>query len=167
MRVLLFTKAQLEARVSAKRLKRICDDNSDGDADDDPVALVRRDASSKVMSYVKPLGIAPQIEALFATNGELVDANSGPDEELVRLALNVAVAMLCQRHPEVMRLDWQKLMDDADKELDKLRKGVTSLALSTAPAVANAGATVVTESGSSTVTECPPPPRIFDDMGDF
>jgi hypothetical protein len=125
--IYLFTRAQLENRISPKKVKRLYDDNSDGSADTDPVNQLRADASSKVRSYLEPMGIMPALEALFDQgSGELL-ANKVLPDEIVRLALDVAVAMACQRHPEVMRQDWSLLMKQADADLSKLRDGKTSL----------------------------------------
>lgn len=125
--IYLFTKAQFENRVSAKKVKRLYDDNSDGNPDGDPVNQLRADASSKVRSYLEPMGIMPAIEALFdQATGELLTGKVLP-EEIVRLSLDVGVALACQRHPEVMRQDWTLLMRQCDSDLTKLRDGKTSL----------------------------------------
>ncbi len=125
--IYFFTKKQLEARMSAKRVQRIFDDNADGSVDTDPVNQLRADASSKVRSFLEPMGTFASIVLLFnQTTGELLTGKILP-EEVVRLALDVAVALACQRHPEVMRQDWVKLMDQVDKDLAKLRDGKTSL----------------------------------------
>ena len=125
--IYLFTKAQFEARLSVKKVKRIYDDNSDGSADTNPVNQLRADASSKVRSYLEPMGIMPEIEELFnQTTGELLSGKVLPDE-IVRLALDVGVALAAQRHPEVMRQDWVLLMKQCDSDLCRLRDGKTSL----------------------------------------
>lgn len=146
--ILFVTKAQIEARLSAKRLKRIYDDNSDGLADVDAVNQLRADASSKVRSYLEPMGVMPTLEVLFnQTTGELISGKVVPDE-IVRLTLDVVVALACQRFPEVMRQDWVKLMDQCDKDLCKLRDGKTSLGGGTQGGVATP---VSTLDGSSVI----------------
>jgi hypothetical protein len=125
--IYFFTKAQLEARMSAKKVKRIFDDNSDGNADTNPVNQLRADASSKVRSYLEPMGTFGELVALFDQDtGELLSGKIVP-EEVLRLSLDAAVALACQRHPEVMRQDWEKLMAQVDKDLARLRDGKTSL----------------------------------------
>lgn len=125
--IFFFTKAQLENRIGKKKVKRLYDDNSDGVADTDPVNQLRADASSKVRSYLEPLGLMPGFEALVnQTTGELETGKAFPDE-ITRLALDVAVALACQRHPEVMRQDWTVLMRQADLDLKNLRDGRTTL----------------------------------------
>ena len=125
--IFFFTKAQFEARLSKKKVARIYDDNNDGNADSDPIKQLRADASSKVRSYLEPMGIMPALEALFdQESGELLDGKVLPDE-IVRLAIDVGVALAAQRHPEVMRQDWVLLMKQCDADLCKLRDGKTSL----------------------------------------
>jgi len=125
--IYFFTKAQFENRISAKKVKRLYDDNSDGNADTDPVNQLRADASSKVLSYLEPMGIVPGLTLLCnGSTGELLPSAVFPSE-IVRLSLDVAVALACQRHPEVMRQDWTILMKQCDADLCKLRDGKTSL----------------------------------------
>jgi hypothetical protein len=125
--IYFFTKAQLEARISKKKLQRIYDDNRDGASDEDPVKQLRADASSKVCSYLEPMGITKKVEALFdLTTGELLPGKTLP-MELPRLALDAAEALAAKRHPEVMRQDWVLLMKQVDTDLGKVRDGKTSL----------------------------------------
>ena len=163
--IYFFTQAQLESRLSAKRVKRIYDDNSDGDADANPIKQLRADASSKVRSYLEPLGVMPTFAAMVnATTGELLTGQTFP-EEIVRLALDVAVALAAQRHPEVVCMDWRPLMEQCDKDLARLREGKTTLGGQGAPAPVNQGAEV--RSGDPDAPELPSPPRTFQNMGDF
>ncbi len=125
--IFFVTKTHIENRLSVKRLRRICDDNSDGAADTDPVNQLRADASSKVRSYLEPMGMMGALAALFnESTGELLSGKIVPDE-IVRLTLDVVTALCAQRHPEVMRMDWRTLMEQCDKDLSRLRDGKTSL----------------------------------------
>ena len=168
-----FTKAQLEARLSAKRVKRIYDDNLDGNADTDPINQLRADTTSKVASYLEPLGIMPRIEALFdQTTGELLTGKTLP-QELTRLTLEVAVALAAQRFPEIMRMNWVELMAQVDKDLCKLRDGKTSLGggifgdgTESTPEVELQGSTVVIPDDGSGATDDEREPR-WGAMGDF
>lgn len=164
--ILFFTQAQLEGRISVKRLKRVLDDDDDGEADTNAVLGLRRDASSKVASYLEPLGVmATYATYVNSSTGELLDANAMPfHAEVVRLGLDVAVALAAQRFPEVYRMDWRALMEQAELELQNLREGVTSLGGGGAPEVVNQGATVL--SGNTTTQEAETQ-RFFDDMGDY
>lgn len=147
--IYFITKAQFENRLGAKKVKRIYDDNSDGNADTDPINQLRADASSKVRSYLEPMGIMVKLEPLFdQTTGELVAGKTVP-EEVVRLTLDTAVAFAAQRHPEVMRQDWVLLMKQCESDLSKLRDGKTSLGGGTqgtdaTPQTDVHGATVIT-----------------------
>jgi len=163
--ILFFTQAQLEARLSAKRVQRIFDDNNDGVPDKNPVAQIRQDASSKVASYLEPIGLTPTLEALVnLTTGELLDPTKGFPEEVVRLGLDVAVALACQRFPEVMRQDWQTLMAQAEKDLVSLRMGKTSLGGQSAPEATNLGGAIRSGDPVNPV----PPPKVFSNgTGDF
>lgn len=114
-----FTRAQLEARVSAKTVREVLDDNNDGTPDSDVIEQVRKDATSKVDSTLAAVGI-------------VVDMNDVP-YEVTRLSLDVAVAFLAQRHPEVMRKDWVALMAEAERELKALRDNETVLGPPPAP----------------------------------
>ena len=167
-----FTKAQLEARISAKRVKRIYEDNLDGNADTDPINQLRADTTAKVCSYLEPLGVMAAIEARFnQTTGELLDGKALP-QELTRLTLEVAVALASQRFPEVMRMNWVELMAQVDKDLCKLRDGKTSLGggLDTAgdptPEVELQGSTVVIADDGSGASDDEREPR-WSAMGDF
>lgn len=108
------TSTDLSARLSATKLARIYDDDRDGTADTDPVALLIADACSKVAGYLRGLYDLAVIEA-------------APPHEVVRLTLDVAVAMAAQRHPEVVRVDWVPLMQGAERDLERLRAGKTRL----------------------------------------
>lgn len=148
-----FTEDQLAARISVRKVRAIYDDNNDGASDGDAVDGLRRDASSKVDSYLAPLGILP------------IDPANVPDE-VIRLSLDVAVALACQRHPEVMRIEWKALMDQAELELGRLRDGKTSLGPPPVPQAANQGASFQRDDGRT--ANCPDiTPRFWDDLGDF
>jgi phage gp36-like protein len=108
------TQAQLENRLSATRVARIYDDNRDGSADANPIAQLIADASGKVASYLRG-------------SYDLDTVAASTPNEVVRLTLDVAFAMAAQRHPEVVRVDWQPLMQAAEKDLERLRKGETRL----------------------------------------
>lgn len=163
--ILFFTQGQLEARLSARRVQRIFDDNNDGTADSAPLKQIRQDASSKVASYLEPVGLMPTLAALVnPTTGELLDIAKGFPEEVVRLSLDVGVALSCQRFPEVMRMEWLPLMTQAEKELCALRDAKTSLGGQGAPEAVNQGGAVL--DGDATRL-APVPQRHFDDMGDF
>lgn len=146
-----FTKAQLEARISAKTVREILDDNNDGNVDTDAVDQIRKDATSKVDGYLAALGILP------------LDPNNIP-YEVTRLTLDVAVALAAQRHPEVMRKDWVALMKQAETDLKMLRENKTLLGPPPDPQPANQGARVGETITSRTRDT---PGSHFEDMGDF
>ncbi len=131
----LITVEQLTARVGPVVLTRNLDDQNVGEADDPAVTRLLRDASSKVLGAIK--GNYP-VDAIKAMTAEELP------EELVRVTLDQAVAMLCQRHPEVMRQDWVDLMKQADAELKALRMNERGLDTEGAPEPPkNTGGTIV------------------------
>lgn len=148
----LFTQAQLEARISKLTVQRIYDDDNDGTADNDPIAGLVRDASSKVYSYLGPI-----------YDVALIDP--AQQDEVVRLGLDVAQAMAAQRHPEYVRIDGYKMMAQAESDLKNLRKNLTNLGIKTPPEpAANTGGDV--ESGDP-CDPCPQPHVFLDGTGDF
>ena len=143
--------ADLEARIGAQRVRDILDDDNNGTADPAPVARILADASAKVAGVLR--GIY-----------DLTVIASAPPEEVKRLALDVAVVYAAQRHPEVVRRDWQPLLKAVTQDLEDLRTGKARLDIvSTPEPAANEGGSVV----STSVDEDGNPGRVFDDMGDF
>lgn len=145
-----FTQADLEARIGTSILVACFDDDNDGEADATAIARIVEDASSYCDGYFAALGILP--------------FQGDPPSTVKRLALDVAVAFVAQRHPEVLHRDWEALLKAASDELDGLRKGKTQLGL-TAPDVEPA-ANAVHASGVSASDDCSTQ-RQWDDMGVF
>jgi hypothetical protein len=115
------TSSDLTNRLGAATVRRVLDDDADGTADSAPLAALCADASSKVAGY---------LQGVY----ELATVAASPPREVIRLTLDVAVAMCAQRHPEVMRgLDWVELMKAADRDLAALRKNATALDTDVAP----------------------------------
>jgi phage gp36-like protein len=112
------TQTQLEARISAQALRRCLDDDNDGDADTATVTQFLTDASSKVRTFLAGNHSAATLAAIVTTT---------PDE-VVRLALDVAQAMLAMRHPEVFRIDGEAMMRVAVTELKALRLNEIAIA---------------------------------------
>ena len=103
--------SDLEARLGAQRVRDILDDDNNGLADPAPVARILADASAKVAGVLR--GIY-----------DLTVIASAPPEEVKRLALDVAVVYAAQRHPEVVRRDWQPLLKAVTQDLEDLRTGM-------------------------------------------
>ena len=113
------TQTQLSRRLGPATLRRLYDDNDAGTADTNAVAQLIADASGKVASHLQ--GIVPLSAAATAATGDTA-------HEIVRLTLDVAVAMAAQRHPEVLpSYDGLELMKQAERDLDRLRKNQTAL----------------------------------------
>lgn len=144
-----FTQTDLELRLSTEVVKQIYDDDNSGSAKSDAIDALVSDASSKVDSYLRgiytlPLAVVPN--------------------EVKRLALDVAVAYAAQRHAEYVRRDWKPLMEQVEKDLEKLRLGKTRLDVQTDPEPgANEGGFVQNGTASDPNT----PFKVFSNMGDF
>ena len=155
-----FARQDLEARVSPQTVREVFDDDNSGTPSDTAIARLIADACSKVDSYLQPIYVLP-LTPTFDEAGDPGHATPIWPTEVVRLSLDVAVAMLAQRHPEYVRRDWERLMKAAEDDLMKLRKSLTTLERPTPPEPgANQGAHLTSNTG-----EAPPP--IFGDMGDF
>lgn len=115
------TGTDLSNRLGAATYRRLFDDNNDGVVDTAPVAALIADASSKVAGYLQ--GIYP-----------LATVTATTPHEVMRLTLDVAVAMCVLRYPEVMAgHDGIELMKAADRDLQALRKNTTSLDTDASP----------------------------------
>lgn len=137
---LLVTRPQLEARVSARVVRQVLDDNNDGEADTDPIQGILRDASSYVL------------EAYYGTFDEV------PEEvpaALERLAKDAAQAYLAIRHPEYVRYDGFKMFERIDRELDRLVEGKRRTGEAPPDPASNHGGDVL--SGDPDEPEPPPP----------
>jgi phage gp36-like protein len=142
------TEADLKARLGEPIVRAIYDEDNDGAADQDAIARLLADASSKVEAVLAEL--YPTVLATVPN-------------EVKRLKLDVAVAMAAQRHPEHVRREWVPLMEYADRELTKLRTGKVGLGFD--KPVTPAGNQRAWLGPSTRDPEAPP--RKFDDMGDF
>lgn len=113
------TAEQLRDRLSGTKLRRLTDDNRDGVADPAVLTQVRKDASSKVASYLRDITDLAAVETA---------AQNDSAHEVARLTLDVAEYMLFKRHPEAARgHDWVELMRACNAELKLLRDAYTKL----------------------------------------
>jgi phage gp36-like protein len=149
MAVYYFTAEELANRISAAAIKNIYDDDNDGTADSPAVDRLRADATSKVASYLHGLYDLDVIAA-------------DPPNEVVRLALDVAVAYAAQRFPSYVRRDWKPLLEAAELDLGRLRSGKTLLDVAT---VGENHEQVRRENPVAPATEAPA--RSFRDTGVF
>lgn len=147
---LFIEEEDLEARLSSATCRRIFDDNNDGEVDFNPLQQLRKDASSKMASVLRGLYPLPVPTPI--------------DPEIVRLTLDIATWMAAQRHPEVVRKDWEKLKKASDQELDDLRKGKFRLTIDVMPdSPVTAGPKLIAQNPDDD-----PPTKFFvGGMGDF
>lgn len=143
---------RLERRLSAQVVKRIYDDDNDGEADTNPLAQVCEDAEARFESFCS--GIY-----------DLATLRATPPSEAVRLCLDCAESMAYRRFPRAAARDWQQLWQVVEKELGDLRTRKTRLNTATAPEPAsNEGGAVylgTTELSDDETTS------VFTDFGDF
>jgi phage gp36-like protein len=110
------SQTDLENRAGAHTVLRCCDDDSDGIADAAVVTRILTDASSVTRGHL--IGVFDGLDAIATT----------VPSEVLQLTLDVAVAMLAQRAPEVMRMDGERLRKRAEADLIRLRenhRGIT------------------------------------------
>lgn len=143
---------RLEKRLSAQVVRRIYDDNNDGEADDSPLLQVCEDAEAHFESFCS--GIY-----------DLATLRASPPSEAVRLCLDCAEAMAYRRFPRAAARDWLPMWQVVEKELEGLRTRKTRLNTTTAPEPAsNEGGAVylgTTEVNDDETTS------VFSDFGDF
>lgn len=146
-----FTQSDLENRLSANVVARALDDNNDGSADAGPVARLIADASSYVDGFLRGVYTLPLSPSV--------------PNEVKRLALDVAAAMLAIRHPAYVKFDGFEAMKLARADLKDLREGRSRLDIMTAPEpAANEGATIVDGTGNTDTT---PHAQFFGNTGFF
>lgn len=152
------TLEQFRRRLGPDQMARVFDDNGDGSEDESPAQQCLDDARAKIDSYLAPLGILSALTEPFP-------------HELIRLELDVAVAYAAQRFPEAMpHHDWLKLMDQAEKDLCRLRDGKTMLGVyPTAPdPPANHGGEVYNNTATAiAASDAGETSGFWDDTGDF
>lgn len=147
----LFTREELEARISPRTLGRCLDDSGSGEASDDAINLLIADATSWCRGKIGPVF-------------QLAELDSDTAGDLKRIAIDVARAYLAERCPEVMRIDAAKVFTRCATDIKAIRVGEASLGTEAAPEpAANHGARV--SSGDPNSPE--PKPRFSDNWGDF
>ena len=147
----LIAKSELEARVSARVLTQVYDDDNDGYADEAAVNQLIRDASSYVLEFY------------YGNHATEVAAATIPTS-LRRLALDAAHAYMCLRHPEYVRGNGIKMFERVDAELKRLREAITVVVQEPPHPPANVGGT------TGAIGDDPPDGAadgFFDNMGDF
>lgn len=103
------TQTQLENRIGTHNVRRVCDDDNDGVADAAVVTSLLTDSSAIVRGHLK--GVL-----------DLTAVAASPPEEVVRLTLDVAVAFMAMRAPEVMMMNGQQLRNRAEADCKAFRE---------------------------------------------
>lgn len=151
------TQEDLEHRLSAAVVRQIFDDDSDGTADEDPVARLLADAISEFYDWLTPVYGAPPWPTV--------------PEGAKRLQLDFAVAYAAMRHPEYVRRDAKALLEHVHNQIKLHREGLKSFGIATAPEPAANQGGFVWDGGPDTSE----PPKTFflpgangcGGMGDF
>lgn len=81
---------------------------------DAPVVTLLEDASSIVDQYIEAIYKPWPLEAPYPAS-------------IKRLTYSAAYALLAQKYPTTLQIDGYKMMDQVHKELDNLRKQVTTM----------------------------------------
>jgi len=120
----LITTAQLRTRVGPHAHDRVFDDDEEGVFNPEAEEQLRKDASGKVLGR---LGGSYDVDAIRG-----LAAEDTPDE-LVRITLDVAQAMMAIRCPNIMDVDGHRLMRRADEDLQAIRLNKAGLGVTTTP----------------------------------
>jgi hypothetical protein len=112
---------KVENELSAAKVRRIYDDDNDGEADVDPVEQLVTSAEQWFEAWALPIY---SDLALLRTNG------GAPAAFIV---LEIARAMAATRFPRAFGQSSEKLWERANSLLDNLRKGVIKLPVQGSP----------------------------------
>jgi phage gp36-like protein len=146
--VTYIVQADIEARLTAEVVRRVLDDDRDLTPDAANLDRVISDAESYVEGFLRGTYDLTALRAM----------GTGCPNEVKRLCLDVATAMMWERHPEYIRADGESLLARAREDLRDLRMGITRLDVTGTPEnAANQGGIV--ESGDPDDTE--PPDAVF------
>lgn len=143
------TVEELRARIGGDLLDRALDDDDDGQADVAVMQEVIADASAKVAGTLRG-------------NYDLGVVAENTPREVKRLTLELATCYIAQRHPEVVRFDWEPRMKQVNTDLKAIRSGENRLDAAGPPEPsANQGGDYFPDPMTNGV-------RVFiDGMGDF
>lgn len=160
----LITSEQLELRLTPPVYVRVFNDFNTGQVNRPAELQLREDASSKVRGA---LANTYPVDDLIAENEVYAT-------ELRRITLDVAHALCAQRNPTVILLDGFALMEQAEKELEKIREGITTLGSDTPTDGGSGSGSTTTSTPTRVVTLTSGrvlcngrPQRNSDDWGDF
>lgn len=157
----LITSEELELRLSPPNYRKVFNDWGTSEVSQKAEEQMRADASSKVRGEL----------ANAYSMDELVSTNESIGSELRRITLDVAHGMCAIRAPRIFPdVDGFSMIEQAEKELSKIRDGKTSLS-SNPEAEAGSGSDSGGSGGTAgddstlepTVEEC----RILPGLGNF
>jgi phage gp36-like protein len=145
------TPDELKDALGAHVVRALYDDDNSGEPDAAPIASAIRRATSKVNAYLRRLYVLPIAEPI-------------PDIiKSITLDLTIAYAQL--RHPEVVRVDGEKLIKAAEADLERLRDGKIELDIPTLPKALNEQ--IELRRGPLGAAGEPSPPVFTRGIGDF
>jgi phage gp36-like protein len=148
----LVAKQDLERRLGADFVRRVFDQDNDGATDKPSVDALCADASSKVRGGLGLVYDLDSFDPVVAT-------------ELKRIALDAALAMLARDYPGAYQREWTSLMEQVDRDIEKVRKGIANLGTKQAPEpAANHGGDVTSGDPND---PCPKEHFALNGTGDF
>lgn len=148
----LVTPSDVKTRIGSKTADRYFDHNGDGLGDGPSLLSICADASSKVRGA---LGLVYDLDNF--------DPAIAP--ELKRLALDAAIAMTARDHQGAVPRNWVELMEQVDRDLAQVRKGMANLGTKQPPdPAANHGGEVTSGDPDD---PCPKEHFALNGTGDF
>jgi hypothetical protein len=143
----------VENRLSARVVVRLCDDNDTGTASSDIVEELIASAESRVE------GACRDVYPLSSLRAQ-------QPGEIKRLVLDGVVALAAMRFPRAMGREWQPLMENWKADLKALRRGEVALDCDGLPEpAANKGGEVLPASTDEAAEM--PEPVFLNGTGDF
>jgi hypothetical protein len=112
----------LEDRLSQAVVRRIYDDDNDGEPDAGPLLRVIKDAERRFESIMK--AVYPSLAVLRATDSA---------ESVSGLVLDLAEAIAAKRFPRCVCREWKPLLDDALAQIKEYRTGVAQAPIDGSP----------------------------------
>lgn len=144
--------SDLENRLSAEVVRQVFDDNGDGVADAAVIVRLQSDSDSWVEGYLRG-------------NYDLAAVRANPPNQVRRLSLDYAEACTARRHGEYVRRDWKGMLEQAEKELRRIRSGEVRLDVEGTPEPATNHGGAVWDGSTDYTADAP---KVFiGGMGDF
>ena len=124
----------VENRISAAVVRRITDDDNDGDSDNGPISDLINSAEAMFEGAVRDIYTLTALRASRSFRAR-------------QIVLDLVQALAAKRFPRAMGREWEPLMQDARAQLKDLREGRSALDVVGSPEpAANKGGEILTGS---------------------